>query len=64
MAISKCSKCGYTCFELKEANVRGSNFKQNFIQCASCGAVVGVVPYMNTAALIYQLADKLNIKLQ
>lgn len=64
MAMSKCSKCDCTRFELKEANISGSAYRMFFVQCSSCGAVVGVVPFMNTAALIQQLADKMNIKLQ
>ena len=64
MAISKCSKCNSTRFELKEANISGSAYRMYFVQCASCGSVVGVVPFMNTAALIQQLADKLKIKLK
>lgn len=64
MAISKCSKCDCTRFELKEANISGSAYRMYFVQCSSCGAVVGVVPFINTAALIQQLADKMNIKLQ
>lgn len=64
MAISKCSKCDCTRFEMKEATVSGSAYRQYFVQCASCGAVVGVVPFYNTGALIHQMAEKLGIKLQ
>lgn len=63
MAMSKCSKCDCTRFELKEANISGSAFQQCFIQCASCGAVVGVIPFTNTEYLIRRLAEKLNIRL-
>ena len=64
MAISRCSNCECTRLELKEANISGSAYRMYFVQCSSCGAVVGIVPFMNTAALIQQLADKMNIKLQ
>lgn len=63
MATSKCSKCNCTNFEMKEANIIGSKFKYYFIQCASCGAVIGVVPYHNTNVLLEQIANKLGIKL-
>ena len=42
MAISKCPKCECTRFELKEANINGSAYRMYFVQCSSCGAVVGV----------------------
>lgn len=63
MAISKCPKCDSTRFELKEATISGCRFRQQFVQCASCGAVVGVIPYINTAAIIEQLAQKLGVRL-
>lgn len=63
MAISKCPKCGHTFFELKEANISGSAYRMYFVQCSSCGAVVGVVPFTNTEYLIRRLAEKLNIRL-
>jgi len=64
MATSRCPKCGYTQFELKEANIRGSVYRMYFVQCTLCGAVVGLAPFQNTAALLQQLADKLGVKLQ
>jgi hypothetical protein len=52
MAFSKCPHCKGGFFELKEVSPQGSNFKQNFVQCAGCGAPVGVVDYSNTAMLL------------
>lgn len=54
MAQSSCPKCGGHSFELKENAPMGSNFKVNFIQCAAltCGTVLGVMEYHNTAALL------------
>ena len=63
MAISTCPKCSNHSFEMVEHIPRGSKFKIMFVQCALCGAVVGTADYINTAALIQQLAEKLNIKL-
>jgi hypothetical protein len=45
MAISTCVKCNGHHFEVKEAEPNNAKYKQVFVQCAGCGAVVGVVPY-------------------
>ena len=63
MAMSKCSKCDCTRFELKEANISGSAYRMYFVQCSSCGAVVGVIPSTNTEFLIRRLAEKLRVRL-
>jgi uncharacterized Zn finger protein len=63
MATSKCPSCSSTSFELKEANIRYCNYVHYFIQCSSCGAVVGSIPFMNTQDLIERLAKKLNVNL-
>jgi predicted nucleic-acid-binding Zn-ribbon protein len=62
MALSStCVKCGSTSFETKEASPNGSNFKLIFVQCASCGGVVGVTEYFNIGAKIEALAKKLGL---
>lgn len=63
MAISKCPKCDSTFFEIKEAEPRNSSFKIMFIQCSSCGAVVGVTDYYNTSTLLVKIAKKLGFDL-
>lgn len=63
MAISTCPKCESRQFEIQLTEPRGSAFKFYFIQCASCGAVVGVTDFYNTASLLETLAKKLGIKL-
>jgi len=60
---SKCPACGNTGFEIAENSPRGSNYKLYFIQCDSCGTVVGTQEYCSTSALILKLAEKLKIKL-
>jgi predicted nucleic-acid-binding Zn-ribbon protein len=40
--MSNCSKCGSYSFEMVEAHISGTRFPYMFIQCASCGSVVGV----------------------
>jgi hypothetical protein len=61
MATSTCPKCDSTTFEAKEYSPRGSNFKYQFIQCASCGAVVGVMDYFNIGGMLQTLAEKLRV---
>lgn len=63
MARSTCMKCGGTRFEAKEAGPINSNFKVQFIQCAGCGGVVGVMDYYNIGALLHTIAKALKINL-
>lgn len=63
MALSTCMKCGNHRFEIKEVELSGSRYKNYFVQCSSCGGVVGVLPYTNTNILIEQLAIKLGVRL-
>lgn len=63
MARSTCPKCASNRFETSEATPNKSAFKLIFIQCAECGAVVGVIDYYNIGHLIYKLAAKLHVKL-
>ena len=52
MAISSCPKCDNSSFESRENSPRNSNYKLMFVQCSSCGAVVGVLDYKNIGTLI------------
>ncbi len=61
MAMSTCVKCGGTRFELVEHSPAMSKFKVNFIQCASCGGVVGVTDYWNTGEQLNKVLRKLGI---
>lgn len=63
MALSStCIKCGGTSFELKvQDKIKGARFKYSFIQCASCGGVVGVTEFFNTAGMLDLIAKKLGI---
>lgn len=60
---SRCPKCGNTAFELVETPVKNAKYKYYFIQCSSCGCVVGTKEYFNVGALLQKLAEKLNINL-
>lgn len=61
MALSTCIKCGNHFFETVEQEPNGSNFKYNFIQCAKCGGVVGVVDYWNVGSLLHTPAKKMGL---
>lgn len=52
MAFSTCVKCGGRSFEAVEHSATNAHFKHIFIQCASCGGVVGVTDYANNASLL------------
>lgn len=54
MANSKCGHCDGTIFEIREVQPRGSEYKFNFIQCASCGVAIGVVSFYNLEAQILE----------
>ena len=63
MAQSTCPKCGGHSFEIVENTPNKSAWTFYFIQCASCGCVVGTHEYYNVGNLIHKLAEKLRIKL-
>ena len=63
MANTTCPKCPSTTFEMKETKVNNSSYRLLFVQCARCGAAIGVQEYHNTGALIYKLAKKMGINL-
>lgn len=60
---SKCPKCEASNFETVLESPKNSNFKVQFIRCASCRAVVGVMDYYNIGKLIHVLAEKLRLDL-
>ena len=64
MAYSTCPKCTNSRFEIVENEPTGSNFKLMFVQCNSCGAVVGVTDYYNVGALLQEIKKHLGIPLQ
>lgn len=61
MALSVCPKCSKPEFELAEShNLQGGGYSTKvwFVQCASCGAVVGVIDYFNLTHRIRELEAK------
>lgn len=68
MATSSCPKCGNHTFEVKQNTPQQSRYVLLFVQCASCGTVVGVLDYYNIGAQMIQqnkaiktLAQKLQV---
>ncbi len=51
MASSACPKCGNHTFELAENQPHHAHFKLWFVQCRTCGTVVGTMDY-------YQIGNK------
>jgi len=49
-SVSKCGKCEGGSFKIVEQTPSGSNFKLNFVQCASCNTPIGVLEYLNIGA--------------
>jgi len=60
MAYSKCSNCGSSSFEIVQNSPSKSNYKLTFVQCSSCGAVVGVMDYYNIGSRISDLEKKVD----
>jgi hypothetical protein len=58
MAYSKCPKCDNGYFEVTENSPSKSNFKLLFVQCSSCGSVVGTMDYWNIGTLVKELEKK------
>jgi predicted nucleic-acid-binding Zn-ribbon protein len=63
MAVSTCVKCGSRSFEVKAAEPTGAKFTFLFVQCSSCGSVVGVTEHCNVGVLVRQLAKKLHVNI-
>ena len=63
MPQSRCprSECSGTSFEMAAMEPARSNYKYLAVQCAKCGAVVGVTEVHNTTRVIYNLANALGV---
>lgn len=59
MATSTCLKCSHTSFEKVESTISGLRFKRNFLQCAKCGGVVGVIEADNLNARLDAIEERL-----
>jgi hypothetical protein len=63
MATSTCVKCGGHEFEMQRAKPTGSEYTYLFVQCLSCGGVVGVVDDRHTPTLLDEIKDQLGVDL-
>jgi len=68
MATSKCPNCSGTAFEIVTGTFTPPSYTLLFVQCASCGTVVGVSDSTNVSAVldaqnkaIKKIAEVLNI---
>lgn len=52
MGWSKCPSCKNGTFTIEENVPSGSPYKLIFVRCSSCGAVVGVMDYLNIGDLL------------
>ena len=61
MATSTCPKCDHEFFEMEEAEPlgRGTKFRLHLVQCARCGAVVGVIDYVDLATTVQKINERL-----
>lgn len=59
MASSTCIRCGHPAFEMMESAIKGLRFKRDFLQCAECGGVVGVIEADNLNARLDAIEDRL-----
>ena len=60
MALSKCPKCESTNFEVVVKEPSKSNYKLIFVQCGSCGCVVGTMDYFNIGTKIAEVEKKVD----
>ena len=60
MAYSKCPKCESTYFEVVEKEPSKSNYKLIFVQCSTCGCVVGTMDYFNIGSRIKDVEKKID----
>ncbi|SQA96717.1 Uncharacterised protein [Cedecea neteri] len=63
MAQSSCPRCGRDRFEMAVTKIQNARLPVTFIQCASCGTVVGTIEHLCAAELVQKLAKKLNVTL-
>ena len=52
MADSTCVKCGNDTFEVQEVTPSGATGSYMFVQCSSCGGVVGVEDSQDVGAMM------------
>lgn len=61
MAESTCPKCDCHSFEMVESTPKNAAWRYIFVQCASCGAVVGVADFINNGGALTKIGQRLGI---
>jgi hypothetical protein len=59
MATSSCSKCGEHSFEQVEVTPERAQFPVRFIQCVTCGTVIGVTDSSNVLSKMHRIEELL-----
>jgi hypothetical protein len=59
MAQSMCVACRGTIFEVRAATPQLTNVRLFFVQCASCGGVVGATEYEHIGSMLSQQNEAL-----
>ncbi len=63
MTESTCPKCSKKHFELKSIPKEETTYPYQFIQCSSCGCVVGIIDNQNVPFLLGAICRKLGVDL-
>lgn len=63
MAIPKCGSCNGTSFQAQHITIANADAPYRVINCAQCGAVVGVLGNRSTERLLDDLQRKLERKI-
>ena len=63
MGQSKCANCGFEYFEVVKNKPQNSEVDLLFVQCASCGTVVGLINEFNTEVITKSIEEQF-LKLQ
>jgi len=58
MAESKCPNCRFDYFEVVKNKPQNSDREVFFVQCASCGTVIGIVNDSNSERVVNELEEK------
>ena len=58
MAQSKCANCGFEFFEVVKNKPQNSDADLLFIQCASCGTVIGLMNESNTELITKSIEEQ------
>ncbi len=58
MAESKCANCGFEYFEVVKNKPQNSDAFLSFVQCASCGTVIGLMNESNSELITKSIEEQ------